>query len=143
MRWHRQVEQVLKALMRRNASFSTVCTLTRARVGDVLAVTESRASLVDIMTEVLTVARAYLPQNEAVSSALPENVAHVIVNNENPKSVFKPSMLVDLEAGRPMEVEAIVGGILKRAKAKGIDVPRLELIYASLKVLQTELLKDL
>lgn len=37
---------------------------------------------------------------------------------------FKPSMLVDLEAGRPMEVEGIVGAVVKQAKEVGIPVPR-------------------
>ncbi|KAI0338877.1 2-dehydropantoate 2-reductase [Trametopsis cervina] len=124
-----------------NASFSTVCTLTRSRVGDVLAVSEARASLLDIMSEVLQVARAVLPANAAVKQVLHDQVAQDIVNNENPASVFKPSMLQDLEGGRPMEIEAIVGGILKRAKAKGIEVPRLTLVYAGLKVLQIQLMQ--
>ena len=126
----------------RNASFSTVCTLTRATVGEVLAVPEARASLIAIMSDVLAVARACLPPSESVASALPETVADDIVNNENPLSVFKPSMLVDLEAGRPIEVEAIVGGIIRRAKAKQVSVPALTLIYASLKVIQTGLLNN-
>ena len=37
---------------------------------------------------------------------------------------FKPSMTVDLEAGRPMEVEGIVGSVVKQAKELGIAVPR-------------------
>lgn len=37
---------------------------------------------------------------------------------------FKPSMLVDLEAGRPMEVEGIIGTVVKKAKQHGISVPR-------------------
>lgn len=40
------------------------------------------------------------------------------------KHKFKPSMLVDLEAGRPMEVEGIVGGVVKRAREIGFAVPR-------------------
>jgi 2-dehydropantoate 2-reductase len=37
---------------------------------------------------------------------------------------FKPSMLVDMEAGRPMEIEGIVGAVVKQAKETGISVPR-------------------
>ena len=71
--------------------------------------------------------------------------------------MFKPSMLVDLEEGRPMEVEPIVGNIVKTAKSVGIDVPRsvleslgcpgtllttyrLEVIYAQLRVTQRQML---
>ena len=94
------------------------------------------------MSEVLSVAYASLPTNEAVKAALPATVAHDIVDNENPLSVFKPSMLVDLEAGRPIELEAIIGGILRRARAKAIEVPTITLIYANLKVIQTALLRS-
>lgn len=50
-------------------------------------------------------------------------------------------MLVDLENGRPMEVEAILGGIVKRAKLHNIDVPRLTVVYAGLKVIQAGLIR--
>ncbi|KAF7795348.1 hypothetical protein EIP86_006505 [Pleurotus ostreatoroseus] len=117
-----------------NASFSTLCTLSKARVCDVLAVPQSRQALIDIMLEVLSVARACLSVEEA--AMLPDTVAYDVVSNENPKSVFKPSMLVDLEANRPIEVEAIVGGIVRRADAAGVPTPRLDIVYASLLLVQ-------
>ncbi|KAI5477060.1 protein of ketopantoate reductase family [Pseudohyphozyma bogoriensis] len=49
---------------------------------------------------------------------------------------FKPSMLLDIEAGRPSELEPIIGSLLDRARAKAVETPRLDLAYASLKVLQ-------
>lgn len=93
------------------------------------------------MSEVLTVARASLSPAQAAEAAeaLPASVVADIVNHENPESTFKPSMLVDLEAGRPIELEAIVGGVLKRAKAASVDTPRLTLIYAALAVIQAGL----
>ncbi|KAL8277051.1 hypothetical protein RQP46_010585 [Phenoliferia psychrophenolica] len=49
---------------------------------------------------------------------------------------FKPSMLLDVEAGRPSELEPIIGSLLDRARAKGVETPRLDLVYATLKVNQ-------
>jgi 2-dehydropantoate 2-reductase len=126
----------------RNASFSTICTLTRARVGEVLASPEGRAALHDIMTEVLQVARACLPENDLVKAVLHATVAQDIVNNEDPASTFGPSMLIDLEEGRPMEVEATVGSIVRRAKERVVSTPQLTLIYANLKVIQARLIKS-
>ncbi|KAI8456785.1 ketopantoate reductase PanE/ApbA-domain-containing protein [Phakopsora pachyrhizi] len=40
---------------------------------------------------------------------------------------FKPSMLIDLENDRPMELEPIVGAVLDRARSMKIETPRLEL----------------
>ncbi|KAI0631945.1 ketopantoate reductase PanE/ApbA C terminal-domain-containing protein [Trametes polyzona] len=124
-----------------NASFSTLCTLTRAHVGNVLALETSRNALKDIMREVLAVARATLTPSSAVDEVLADSVVDEIVDTENHASVFRPSMLVDLDCGRPMEVEAIVGGVLRRARAKNVPTPKLDLIYAGLSVIQSTLIK--
>lgn len=124
----------------RNASFSTLCTLTRAHVGYVLALEPSRAALRDIMHEVLAVARASLIPSPAVEEVLSDSVVDQIITHENPHSVFRPSMLVDLDCGRPIEIEAIVGGVLRRARAKGVPTTRLDLVYAGLSVIQKQLL---
>ncbi|GAA5850243.1 hypothetical protein JCM8547_001058 [Rhodosporidiobolus lusitaniae] len=49
---------------------------------------------------------------------------------------FKPSMLLDIEAGRPCELEPILGSLLERARAKGVATPRLDLAYAMIKIQQ-------
>ncbi len=48
---------------------------------------------------------------------------------------YKPSTLLDFEAGRALEIEAIWGEPLRRAQARGIPMPRLEQLYKRLKVL--------
>jgi 2-dehydropantoate 2-reductase len=48
---------------------------------------------------------------------------------------YKPSTLLDFEAGRALEVEAIWGEPLRRAQANGTAMPRLEQLYALLKSL--------
>jgi len=121
-----------------NASFSTLCTLSRCTVGDVLRIEPARKALSDIMVEVLTVARANLSPSSALS--LPDTVIQAIIDHESPESIFKPSMLVDLESGRPMEIQAIQGGVLNRARASQIPTPRLEVVYAALSIVQEQLL---
>jgi 2-dehydropantoate 2-reductase len=46
---------------------------------------------------------------------------------------IKTSMLVDLEKGRPLELEAISGAIIRRAKKMNVQVPVTETVYALLK----------
>ena len=46
---------------------------------------------------------------------------------------YKTSMLQDYEAGRALEVEAILGNTLRVARKYGVDVPRIECCYALLK----------
>ena len=45
---------------------------------------------------------------------------------------YKTSMLQDFEHQRPLETEAIVGNVVRRANAKNIPVPTIETIYALL-----------
>lgn len=46
---------------------------------------------------------------------------------------YKPSTLLDYEAGKPLEIEPIWGEPLRRARAAGAITPRMEMIYALLK----------
>jgi 2-dehydropantoate 2-reductase len=48
---------------------------------------------------------------------------------------YKPSTLLDWEAGRALEIEAIWGEPLRRAAAAGTQMPRLEIVYALLRAL--------
>jgi 2-dehydropantoate 2-reductase len=45
---------------------------------------------------------------------------------------YKTSMLIDFECKRPLEIEAIVGEVVRLGKANNIPVPHLETIYALL-----------
>jgi 2-dehydropantoate 2-reductase len=48
---------------------------------------------------------------------------------------YKPSTLLDFEAGRPLEIEAIWGEPFRRAAAAGAQTPRLQMLYSILKSL--------
>lgn len=37
---------------------------------------------------------------------------------------YRPSMLVDLDQGRPMEVEVIVGNIVRKARELDVKTPQ-------------------
>jgi len=50
---------------------------------------------------------------------------------------YKPSTLVDFEAGRPLEIEAIWGEPLRRAAAAGAATPRLLELYEKLKTIDS------
>ena len=49
-----------------------------------------------------------------------------------PMGPYQPSSLVDFLAGREVEVEAIWGEPLRRARAAGVPMPRLESLYSRL-----------
>jgi 2-dehydropantoate 2-reductase len=47
----------------------------------------------------------------------------------------KTSMLQDLEAGRPMELEAIVGAVVELGERLGVPMPSTRAVYACAKLL--------
>lgn len=53
----------------------------------------------------------------------------------------EPSMLVDVKMGRWMEVEAILGNVVRMAEELGVDVPGLRLLYALIGAREFALLK--
>ncbi|KAG6865175.1 hypothetical protein C0991_004723 [Blastosporella zonata] len=55
----------------------------------------------------------------------------------------KPSMLLDAEKGQAIEVEAILGAVVRLAQERGVAVPRVEMLYALLLVVQNQLLAKL
>ena len=47
---------------------------------------------------------------------------------------YKTSMLLDFEAGRPMETEAILGNAVRAGQRAGVPIPHLESVYALMKL---------
>lgn len=45
----------------------------------------------------------------------------------------KSSLLMDIEAGKPTEVEALLGGVVRRARKRRIKTPIMDTLYAGLK----------
>jgi len=50
--------------------------------------------------------------------------------------VHKTSMLQDLETGRPLELEALVGAVVELGDKLDLDLPHLRTVYACAKLLQ-------
>jgi 2-dehydropantoate 2-reductase len=48
---------------------------------------------------------------------------------------YRSSMQIDRQVGRPMEHEAIIGEVARRARKHGVNVPQIEFIYRLLTVL--------
>lgn len=45
----------------------------------------------------------------------------------------RASLLVDLEQGKPIEVEALLGSVVRRGRAAGVPTPVLATLYGLLK----------
>lgn len=80
--------------------------------------------------ELQTVGNAFFPSSEDdPASNLPTDIPRIMMELnasvvEGPKpSSHHPSMLVDMENGRPMEIEHIIGELVRMAHECGVSVP--------------------
>ncbi len=70
--------------------------------------------------------------------ALPTALALQQMKLTQSLGAYKPSTLIDFQNGRPLEIEAIWGEPLRRARAAGAPMPRLAELYHELKTLDEE-----
>jgi 2-dehydropantoate 2-reductase len=86
-----------------------------------------------VMDEVLSTAPKVLgtplPKEFATSEA-------ILKSTRKNTSGSKPSMLLDWENGKQMELEVILGNPIRIAREKGLEMPRLQTLYALLRKAQ-------
>ena len=95
---------------------------------DILRDDSLRSVAIALMNEVVVGAKS-------CGYNLPMDVVLEQIKRTETMGAYKPSTLLDLEAGRALEVEAIWGEPLRRAQAQGAAMPRLEQLYMHLKSL--------
>ncbi|RYP22460.1 hypothetical protein DL765_001672 [Monosporascus sp. GIB2] len=116
-----------------NAAFNPTAVLSGGRGNaDQLTDPELREHVAGVMNEIWNAAPRVLGR------PLPDNVAKPerILKSSERNTGAKPSMLLDWEAGRPMELEVILGNPVRIAREHGVEMPRLQSLYALLKSMQ-------
>lgn len=104
-----------------NATLNPVSALTRATLSDFLSDEGCRDLIRRLMLEVEAVGKAYgLHPDIGVDRRL-EGAARV--------GNHRTSMLQDVEAGRPLEVEALVGSVIEMGRRRDVPTPALEVVY--------------
>jgi 2-dehydropantoate 2-reductase len=105
-----------------NLSFNMICALTRSPLDAVIANPETKALARKMMVEGQAVA-------EKLGVKLPLDVDARIAGAAEVGS-HKPSTLVDLERGRPMEIEALLGAVVEMAGLASVPSPTCETVLA-------------
>jgi len=100
--------------------------LTRLPLGEVMAVPESRAIVQQSLSEIVAVGRAY-----GVNFA-PDAVERSLDYISRLPGHIKTSLLVDLEQGRRLEVEALSGAVVRLGEARGIPTPLHRIVLGAL-----------
>lgn len=107
----------------RNVSTGPLCVLTGARTDQIVADPATRAVARALVSDALAVAAVHGfelgidPEGVTAPGSRPEH---------------KPSLLQDLERGRPMEIDAMLGAVADFAAQAGIPTPTLGMVLALL-----------
>jgi 2-dehydropantoate 2-reductase len=110
-----------------NMTFNPISALTRATLAGICQYPPSRALAAAMMSEAQTIAGRLgvtfrLPLEKRIAGA--ERVGH-----------HKTSMLQDVEAGRPLEIDALLGSVIEMARLTDTASPNLDAVYALTKLL--------
>jgi 2-dehydropantoate 2-reductase len=111
-----------------NAVFNPLSALTRASLGEIAQSPLVAPVVRGAMEEVDQVARR-------LGVEIPVSIDQRIKGAARVGD-HKTSMLQDLEAGRPMEIDALTGSVVELGDRLGISVPHLRTLYSSVKLLE-------
>ena len=115
-----------------NAPFCALSCLLRMTVGEILASNSLKDLIRTCVDEVRDAAQCR-------GIELPSSTAQDIIEFSRSIGYAKPSMLQDLEAGKPLEHEALNGTVVKVLHQVGKRAPINEILYASLQHLDQEI----
>jgi 2-dehydropantoate 2-reductase len=110
-----------------NVSFNPISALTGATLVDMVRHPEVSRLVRDVMQEAETVAAR-------LGIELPISIDQRMAGAEK-VGAHKTSMLQDLEAGRPMELEAVVGAVIEVGERLGVPMPATRAVYACTRLL--------
>jgi 2-dehydropantoate 2-reductase len=117
-----------------NLAFNPISALTRANLDDICRFPPTRALAAAMMREGQGVGEAFgirfrIPVEQRIAGA--EGIG-----------AHKTSMLQDVEHGREIEIEALLGSVIELARLADIATPHLDAVYAAAKLLGEALVRD-
>lgn len=116
-----------------NAAFNPTAVLAGGRGNaDQLTDPALRHHIAGVMAEIWDAAPKVLGAPFPAALATPDRIIRSTERNAG----ARPSMLLDWEAGRPMELEVILGNPVRIARKAGVEMPRLQSMYALLRSMQ-------
>ena len=114
-----------------NVPFNGLSTLMRVTTDVIMADTQARIRVKALMEEVVAGAHA-------CGYIIEPGFIDTMMEYTDSMGPYRPSMLIDFENGRPMEIEAIFGNPLRAAHADGATLPAVEQLYLELRELKGE-----
>ncbi len=109
------------------APFAAFTGAARQPVGGLWSQPGFRGAFVQALAEVERIARA---EGVAVSPTVKEEIVRYV---ESVPPTMRSSLLIDLQQGKKIEVEALAGSVVRRGRAAGVETPMMLALYSVLK----------
>ncbi|MDW7644735.1 MAG: putative 2-dehydropantoate 2-reductase [Desulfuromonadales bacterium] len=113
-----------------NIPFNGLCALTQRPTGGLLASAAVQQEVEAIMREVIAGANA---QGLSAPIDAAEVIPRLLEVTET-MGDYRPSMMIDRQEGRPLELDAIYGRALSLAAARQVDMAKTRLLFALLQL---------
>jgi 2-dehydropantoate 2-reductase len=113
-----------------NVAFNPISALTGGTLEELVRYPDTSRLVREVMTETEAVAAK-------LGIELPISIDQRMAGAEK-VGAHKTSMLQDLEAGRPMEIEAVVGAVVELGERLGVSMPATRAVYACAKLLDEQ-----
>jgi 2-dehydropantoate 2-reductase len=110
-----------------NLSLNPISALTHATLQDICRYPKTRALVMEMMREALAVAEAF---GIRLRISLEKRIA-----GAEAVGAHKTSMLQDVENGRVLEADALIGSVIELARMADVATPHIDAIYAVTKLL--------
>jgi 2-dehydropantoate 2-reductase len=117
-----------------NLSFNPISALTHATLVDICQFAETRELAANMMKEAQDIAQKL---GVTFRVSIDKRIA-----GAEAVGAHKTSMLQDVEAGRSLETEALIGSILEMAKLTNTPAPAIQSVYALVKLLNKVMLLE-
>ena len=117
-----------------NLSFNPISALTRATLAEICRFAATRQLAADMMGEAKEIAEKL---GVTFRHTIEQRIAGAEAVGEH-----KTSMLQDVEAGRPLEVEALIGVVAELGRLTDTPTPSIDAVYASVKLLAQTLERE-
>jgi 2-dehydropantoate 2-reductase len=114
-----------------NLSFNPISALTHATLVDLLQYPLTRELSIEMMREAQAVA-------EKLGISFRVGIDRRIAGAEK-VGAHKTSMLQDVEAGRPLEIEALIGAVIELGRLTTTPTPHIDAVYACVSLLNKTL----
>ena len=112
-----------------NIPFNGLCALLQQSVDHLLTPGPARQLVRELMLEVISAANA-----QGLQRPIPENYAERMLEFTDSMGAYRPSMQIDREEGRPLEIASILVAPLDYGRKMGIAMPRVEMLATLLRV---------